>query len=206
MTPKRGYTDNVDQYKKRVFSKIKGYLTGSTLLDAGCGDGSDALIMLPYFKKICGFDIEKNSAWKKAPKKISFKTAAAEKIPYKSLSFDTVYEKDMLHHCSDPFKAIKEMARVAKKKVIIIEANRYNPLFYINLTLLNNHQHFTKKKFRAVVESAGLPFTISRFSARVCPINNRFIIDCFDSVENFLDRFPPYSPIIEYNLAVLEKK
>ena len=199
--------ENVNQYRLRVIEKTKAYFSGTTLLDSGCGDGWDAYLRLKYFKKITATDIETNSNWKniKAPG-LTFKKADSEKLAFKNKSFDTVIEKDMLHHASNPEAALKEMVRVAKKRVIVIEANRYNPLFYVNLTLLNNHQHFTQKRFKAIMESAGSPYEIKRFSARVCWINNPSVIKFFDKAEDMLEAFPLYAPIIEYNLGIITLK
>lgn len=199
--------ENVNQYRLRVIEKTKEYFSGSSLLDSGCGDGWDAYLRLKYFKKITATDIEINPNWKNlsAPG-IIYKKADSEKLAFKNKSFDTVLEKDMLHHASNPEKALKEMVRVAKKRVIVIEANRYNPLFYINLTLLNNHQHFSQNRFLSIMESTGVPFEIKRFSARVCWINNPAFIKLFDKVEDLLEAIPLYSPIIEYNLGIITLK
>jgi hypothetical protein len=112
----------------------------------------------------------------------------------------------MLHHASNPESALKEMVRVAKKRVIVIEANRYNPLFYINLTLMNNHQHFTQKRFAGIMASTGRPYEIKRFSARVCWINNPAVIKIFDKAEDLLEAIPFYAPVIEYNLGIITLK
>jgi len=201
MTP-----ENVLQYRLRVLDKVKQYFYGDTLLDAGCGDGEDAELMLKYFKRIEGIDITENKAWDEHRKEnLALKTADAENLPYGDGSFDTVIEKDVLHHVSDPQKALKEMTRVAKKRVILVEANRYNPSFYIFLTLMGKHEHFNQKKFKELVKSCGLQSEIMHFSARVCPINNSGFIKFFDKLENLIEKFPPYTPIIEYNLAIITK-
>ena len=199
--------ENVNQYRLRVIEKTRGYFSGTTLLDSGCGDGWDAYLRRKYFRKITATDIETNPNWKNlASPGLVFKKADSEKLKFKSGSFDTVIEKDMLHHASDPESALKEMVRVAKKRVIVIEANRYNPLFYINLTLLNNHQHFTQKRFAGIMASCGRPFEIKRFSARVCWINNPAVIRAFDKAEDLLEVIPFYAPVIEYNLGVITLK
>jgi len=205
MTLKTPY--KVIRYRERVIEKVKPYFHGETLLDSGCGDGEDSSLLKAYFKSITATDIEENPRWKEfASENLVFKKENSESLSFESSSFDTVTEKDMLHHAENPEKALSEMVRVSKKRIIVIEANRYNPLFYINLTLLNNHQHFTKKRFRGIIESAGVDFEIKKFSARVFPLNIKWMIKAFEKLEDFTEIFPPYSPIIEYNLAVLTKK
>ncbi len=198
---------NAFQYKERVVAKTSAYYAGATLLDSGCGDGEDAWLRKKFFKKITATDIVPDPRWKEfSGKGLTFKQCDSEKLPFKNKSFDTVFEKDMLHHAANPEKALKEMVRVAKKRVIVVEANRYNPLFYVNLTLLNNHQHFNQKRFKAILESSGRPFEIKHFSARVCWVNTPGAIKFFDRVEDLLEKFPPYTPIIEYNLGIIDIK
>jgi ubiquinone/menaquinone biosynthesis C-methylase UbiE len=197
---------NVLQYRERVLSKVSPYFTGDTLLDVGCGDGEDDILAMKYFKKIHGIDIKEQAGWKdKQTENLTFKAENAQKMPFHNLEFDTVIEKDVLHHVDDPSVALYEMLRVAKSRVIIVEANRYNPLFYVNLTLMGNHQHFTQDKFKKIVMAPGLPCKILHFSARVCPINTDGAIKFYDKVQNFTEKFPLYAPIIEYNMAVIEK-
>ncbi len=201
MTP-----ENVLAYRLRVLNKTKQYYYGDTLLDVGCGDGLDDELMLKYFKRIEGIDINENPAWNEHRREnLILKKADAENLDYPDNSFDTVIEKDVLHHVSDPEKALKEMTRIAKKRIILIEANRYNPLFYIFLTLMWKHNHFRQKRFKELVKSSGLQSEIMHFSARVCPINNSGFIKFFDKLEDLIEKFPPYTPIIEYNLAIITK-
>jgi ubiquinone/menaquinone biosynthesis C-methylase UbiE len=198
---------NVFEYKERVIRKTSGYYTGETMLDSGCGDGEDAFMRLKFFKKITATDIESNPRWEEFKNEnLVFMKCDSEKLPFDDKSFDTVMEKDMLHHASNPENALKEMARVAKKRVIVVEANRYNPLFYVNLTLRGNHQHFNQKRFKSIMDSTGLPYEIKHFSARVSWINTPGMIKFFDSTWNFLESFPPYRPIIEYNLGIITKE
>ena len=201
MTPEK-----VLAYRLRVLNKVKQYFYGDNMLDVGCGDGEDAELMLKYFKKIEGIDIAENPVWNEHRKEnLILKKADAENLGYPDNSFDTVIEKDVLHHVSDPEKALKEMTRVARKRVILIEANRYNPSFYVFLTLMGKHNHFNQKRFKDIAQSCGLKPEIMHFSARVCPINNSGFIKFFDKMENLIEKFPPYTPIIEYNLAIITK-
>jgi ubiquinone/menaquinone biosynthesis C-methylase UbiE len=198
---------NVDSYRQRVISRVKPFFEGDSLLDAGCGDGEDAVFLLDYFKKIEAVDIAENDNWKKlASDRLIFRTGNAENMNYPVGSFDTVMEKDMLHHAEKPEAAVKEMCRVARKKVIIIEANRYNPIFYLHLTLMGGHQHFNRKRFREIIYSCGMPFEIKTFSARVCPINYKPLITMVNGISDILEKFPLYAPIIEYNFAIITKK
>jgi ubiquinone/menaquinone biosynthesis C-methylase UbiE len=198
---------NAEAYRLRVILKIKEHFRGETLFDAGCGEGEDDRCMLEYFKNIHGSDLEPRENWKTlASDRLTFSAGNAEKLAFADNTFDTVIEKDMLHHASSPEAAIKEMCRVAKEKVIILEANRYNPIFYLHLTLMEGHQHFTQKRFKQIVASPGLPYEIKHFSARVSPINSKFFVELVNGVSDLMEKIPPYRPIIEYNLGIITKK
>ena len=72
---------NAESYRLRVISRIKDYFAGDTLLDAGCGEGEDDRLMLQYFKKIHGSDIEERANWKDlAGERLTFSTGNAEKM------------------------------------------------------------------------------------------------------------------------------
>lgn len=198
--------ENVLSYRNRVIQKISPYLTGETLLDAGCGDGGDDYLLQKFFKKIEGIDIQENENWKSIlSEKLHFRTGNVENLDYPDNSFDIVIEKDMLHHAENPEKAIKELCRVAKKRIIIMEANRYNPVFYLHLTLLKGHNHFTFKKFKKLLLSTGYAFEIKRFSARVCPVNNKFFIDTLNLFSDIFEKLTFLHFFIEYNLGIIIK-
>ncbi|MBP7791489.1 MAG: class I SAM-dependent methyltransferase [Candidatus Goldbacteria bacterium] len=197
---------NVLRYKDRVFARVSPFFYGDSLLDCGCGNGEDVRIYTRYFKRIHGMDIDESPDWKLYSNEfISFSKGDAQKLDFENKSFDTVMEKDMLHHVRSPADALKEMIRVSKKRIIIIEANRYNPLLYVNMTLIRNHQHFTQKYFKNLIISTGLSHEFHFFAARCCPLKGKVFNDFYDLIHNVLEKIPFYRPIIEYNMAILTK-
>lgn len=81
--------------------------------------GSGGLGIVPYFKKpVIGVDVEFKPPIHPLLTQVR---ASATKLPFKNSSFDVVLSIDMLEHLfsSDRKKAIEEMIRVAKKKVLI---------------------------------------------------------------------------------------
>jgi len=52
----------------------------------------------------------------------------AEHLPFEDDSFDIVFCGNLLHHLEDPLIAVREMKRVARKHVLLIEPNVQNPL------------------------------------------------------------------------------
>lgn len=197
---------NVLRFKERVFKNVVPYLTGDTLFDSGCGHGEDDVLLSKYFKKIQACDIAEDPLWKeRSNPNISFSVCSAEKLDFPDNSYDTVIEQNMLHHVSNPEKALSEMIRVSKKRVIVLECNRYNPLLYINMTLIQNHQHFTQKRFKQILDSCGAAYEIKHFSARCLPLTNKTIIDISEKIMDLAEKIPFYRPLIEYNLGIITK-
>lgn len=83
-----------------------------------CGGLYDANLLLK--NKLSNFLI--TSAYKKLNKVKKYMQADAQCLPFKGDSFDIVIVNAGLHHCASPHQALTEMYRVAKKIVIVHEA------------------------------------------------------------------------------------
>lgn len=103
-----------------IVNNTKGLETG---LDVGCGNGDIMYELNRRGKKVIGVDnfISNETAFIKNIKKMP-----AEKLDFPDNSFDFVLCIGSLHHFRDKERALKEMMRVAKNKVIINEINYYN--------------------------------------------------------------------------------
>jgi SAM-dependent methyltransferase len=86
-------------------------------------------------------------------------------------SFDVVHSKDSLHHMRSPERALAEYRRVLKPDgaALIVEANRYNPSFYLQMTLARKHQHFTRRRFRSLVAREFSEARVGAFEAHYVP-------------------------------------
>jgi len=127
----------VEFQQRRILKKIP--LNGKTLLDVGCGSGSYLKIFAETLgaKNLAGLDIFKA----KIPGIKTFK-GTGEKLSFNSNSFDVVFEKDTLHHIGNKKKALAEMKRVARRQVILVEANLNNRVMdaFIDKKV---HHHFS---------------------------------------------------------------
>ncbi len=105
-------------WKEREISSL--LTSGEKVLDYGCGDLMFAKSLKKKVKglRITGVDVVD------APKikDITFIKYNGGKLPFKNGSFDTVVSIYVFHHCNDAEVAFKECVRVAKKRVIFIEA------------------------------------------------------------------------------------
>lgn len=54
----------------------------------------------------------------------------AENLEFEDDSFDVVFCGNLLHHLESPIVAVKEMRRVARDHVVLLEPNRTNPLMF----------------------------------------------------------------------------
>ncbi len=121
-------SDNPIQRKliDRFHEKIEGIITDlrpRTLLDAGCGEGFVAEILLQALPElqVTGFDVLEESvklASMRNPR-ANFSVGDIYNIEQEDDSFDVVIALEVMEHLHEPDKALAEMARVAKDYVVL---------------------------------------------------------------------------------------
>ena len=104
-------------------TRIVGDLRPATLLDAGCGEGFVADIFLREMPelKITGFDVNEGAvrlARLRNPRG-TFSTGDIYNIDHPDDSFDVVVALEVLEHLHEPDRALAEMARVAKRAIVL---------------------------------------------------------------------------------------
>jgi ubiquinone/menaquinone biosynthesis C-methylase UbiE len=161
-------------YLDRLFKPIgKFFKPGMQVLDAGCGIGKDAEYLNRLGCRVTAIDLVCQPAHWPALSGlgIAMQEASAEALPFADATFDAVWAKDALHHMQNPLQALREFMRVVKPgcPVFLIEANRYNPLFYLHLTLLGNHQHFSRRRLRAMLDQIDPQHTLFLAESRCLP-------------------------------------
>lgn len=154
----------------RTMFKILNVDTVKGILEVGCGQGTDALLISRYAHEVVAIDVSSN-ALKVATKlshinssseKTSFIVGDAQYLPLRDGLFDVVFCKDLLHHVSNSLSTLLEMERVAKKggKVVAIEANACNPqMILIGLIYYSVDKGVfknTKTRLTAMFRKAGL--------------------------------------------------
>ncbi|MEQ1849561.1 MAG: class I SAM-dependent methyltransferase [Candidatus Peribacteraceae bacterium] len=100
---------------------------GATVLDAGCGPGVLSIMLAEKGCIVTGADIsepnieeaKKYAAMKGVGDRITFLTADIESMPFPNKSFDYVVSSHVLEHVPDFEKGAQELARIARKEVII---------------------------------------------------------------------------------------
>lgn len=202
--------DSTQLYRQTVFAKLNiPFRKHATVLDVGCGDGEDADFMRKRFGlRVSACDVYKNANIEKKSF-ISFKIGSIYKLPYKDKSFDYIYCKDILHHIDEPrqrlqkhLRGLRELRRVCKPSgtIIIVEANRYNPIFYPHLVLPGGHNHFTQPYFHQLIFSAfpGAETDFRYFEAHAYP----FLFPVFRMYEFIMNVVIP-KRFIAYNAAII---
>jgi len=203
MRPEAPPIPGEQRYRRRCIDKLGHPFRGDErLLDAGCGDGGVARLLRERVAQVVAVDVEPSETWQDGDG-ISFSVADAEKLPFGEDEFDLIHSKDSLHHMVDPERALAEYRRVVKPggSVLIVEANRYNPIFFVHMTKMLGHEHFTRKRFHSLVRSAFPNARFGTFEARFLPQAER-ILKVQEAVENTLERLPGYSRLVAYNYAV----
>jgi glycosyltransferase involved in cell wall biosynthesis/ubiquinone/menaquinone biosynthesis C-methylase UbiE len=204
---KRDVVDDVllIHHRERIASAFVNYITDATsVLDVGCGDG---LLWTGYFAEFAGYvvgiDRILHKKWRsEKPRNVDFVVADARRLPFKDKSFYTVFEKDALHHIEASEKALGEMVRVSKLRLIIVEANRYNPISYIHMVKICKHEHFTLKKLKMLLNGIGKARLFS-VETHYYPTKSKLIANFFLLFQRFLEKALP--PILRnYNIAIIQ--
>jgi 2-polyprenyl-3-methyl-5-hydroxy-6-metoxy-1,4-benzoquinol methylase len=112
----------IDRFHHVLMAKI-GELAPASFLDAGCGEGFVTEILIRQFPGtvVTGFDFNAPSvelARAKNPT-ATFHTASIYELPFKDGEFDVVGCFEVLEHLHDPSLALKELARVSRRAVVM---------------------------------------------------------------------------------------
>jgi ubiquinone/menaquinone biosynthesis C-methylase UbiE len=191
------------RYRLRCIDKLGYAFRGDeSLLDTGCGDGGVARLLRERVREVVAIDVESSPVWHDEPG-LTFRVADAESLPFEDASFDLVHSKDSLHHMDSPERALAEYRRVVRPggTALIVEANRYNPVFYPHMTLALGHEHFSRARFRALVRAVFPNVRFGGFEAHYAPLLRR-VPALQQTIEETLERFAPFRPLLSYNFAV----
>ena len=199
-------TEGELRYRLRCLDKPRYDFRGDeSVLDSGCGNGGVARLLRERVGEVTAVDVEPSPDWHDEHG-LRFVVADAEALPFADGAFDVVHSKDSLHHMQAPERALAEYRRVLKPggTALIIEANRYNPLFYVHMTVALGHQHFTRNRFRTLVRAAFPGARFGSFEAHYAPPLER-ALPLQNVIEQTLERLRPFRPFLSYNFAVAER-
>lgn len=164
----------------RVVHDVK---EGDTVLDVGCGPGIVACAAAERgAKTVVGLDatpamldLARARAKEKGLLDSRVKLVAGDvySLPFEAQSFDVVVSRFLIHHLERPVDAIKEMARVAKRSVVLVDVtpSAEHAQSLNELELLRDHSHvkfYTQLElFQLLKESKAFSLSMKSESYRV---------------------------------------
>lgn len=101
----------------------------STMLEIGAGNGFFSQTFDEAFNLTC-LDFSANMLAMNPLPADRKAVGDAENLQFEDDSFDYAFCGNLLHHLEDPTIAVREMRRIARKNVILIEPNIQNPLMF----------------------------------------------------------------------------
>ena len=125
--PRETYTHLIHR-AERCYELISKYLMGETILDFGAGSGLlSRVIQTRKRMKVSLVDVVNYSL---VPLPF-YNYDPQGKLDFDDNFFDSSLLYLVLHHADEPFKALKEVARVTKQRLIIVEGEIEQPERYL---------------------------------------------------------------------------
>ena len=116
---------------RRFIISILGMVGTQSILDVGSATGRGLKDFASAFPGalVCGVEpvtalVQQGVAAGNA-QSVSLLQASGEALPFADASFDAVSEFSILHHVSNPSAVVREMLRVARRAVVIVDCNRF---------------------------------------------------------------------------------
>ncbi len=109
-----------ERFLQRVDSIIPDETHTWTAADIGTGEGIVAERLAPRFRHLIGVDLPAShlrEQW--LHRSADFVEADAHSLPFPTSSIDVVFCLEVLEHVVDPERAIRELARVARRALIV---------------------------------------------------------------------------------------
>jgi len=136
-----------NQHRENTYKAI----TGLTVLEIGCSDGTMATDYTKYCKSFVGVDISDQAIQKATSLNLSgakFICTDAHKLPFEDASFDIIIVNSLLHHL-DLEVSLKEISRILVKrgKLVFLEPLGTNPLFQFYRYLTPNARTVDERPF-----------------------------------------------------------
>jgi len=186
-----GFFDDLDEYR---FDKLRylpqlvdfGGFRGETLLEVGCGIGTDLVRFARGGALVTGVDLSKTAIDLAAKNfevhgltPVQLRVANGEALPYPDESFDHVYAHGVIQYTADPATLVRECHRVLKPggTAIFMVYNRISWLNALSKVMKVALEHedapclrkFSIGEFRALLA----PFAESRIVPERFPVKSR---------------------------------
>lgn len=141
----------------------------ATVLDVGAGNGYFTWLLEAWGPTVA-LDFAQ-AMLRQHPAKARIQGDALE-LPVANNAVDIAFCGNLLHHLDDPEAAVGEMARVARRYVVLVEPNRNNPLMFA-FGLLKPEERGTlamhRRRLEQLIEGVGLEIVASTTMGTVVP-------------------------------------
>lgn len=163
-------------------------------LDVGCGNGFITKKISKFFKKTTGIDLSKdgiNFAKKSShlSNNIKFLNIDSETLVSKKKKYDFITSIEVIEHQYDPFKFLKNIEKLSKKKALILITTPYHGyvknLVLSILGLMDNHftalwlhghiKFFSIKTLKKLISNYKFEIINISFSGRIYPLSSSMI-------------------------------
>ncbi len=149
--------------------KRSGVRKGQTVLDIATGAGFLALEFAKKADTVIGCDLTRNMLLKACEKEKSsglkntgFILSDVETLPFPDKSFDIVSCRFAFHHFPDPQKALLEMKRVCRDRLVLVDGvsseDRDKSIFHNNIEKMRDPSHvriYTLSEIEKMFNEAG---------------------------------------------------
>jgi ubiquinone/menaquinone biosynthesis C-methylase UbiE len=136
--------------------------------DLGCGTGNATELLAPHVERVIALDqvepmLEAARLRLGGVNNVQFAAGSLDKLPLKDASADAAVCVLVLHHLSDPLKALKEMKRVLRSDrgggvVLIVDMVEHDREDYRH-TMGHSHLGFSGEAISALLRDAGFSST-----------------------------------------------
>lgn len=144
---------------KKCLTKILGNIRGKTVLDAGCGRGYLVRRLAERGFTATGVDVAlDNRATADKPDSLTLIESPLETLPFEDSQFDTVVCAHTLEHARNLPKALAELRRVCKQRLIVVLPCERPYKYHFSL-----HIHFFPYDFSVLaVLGTDRPYTLEK--------------------------------------------
>lgn len=143
-----------DIIKERNFALAKAaFEKKKRILEVGTGRGYMVLTLAQKGFRVTTIDndrkIQKSARsilkYFHVEKQVTLKTMDARRLGFKDGSFDYVLAVNFLHHAKNPVRCLKEMIRVAREKIVIMDVNKRGAHILEKVHAKEGHRHERSK-------------------------------------------------------------
>ncbi len=204
------FLEEIIDFTTHFFLKLNFKFNNQKILDVGCGFGSDAVFIAQSAKEVVAVDTKSMETWSELKTKyhnVKFKIGNICNLPFGEKVFEVIFIKDVLHHISsaERKRALSEIKRVVKPGgfIIIVEANKYNPLFFLHYTMFIHHSHFSGSYFESLI-SAKFPQVVFQYlDLHNYPTKNSTLLSVLYFCEFVWEKIPLVKKLSSYTVATI---